>query len=354
MRKFHNRSPLSLNLIHQLNLVLYLFLVPPTSTQSYRYPLLLWLIFLALLLLFTILHHLSFRAGFLSSLWSKLAIKRKVIRTKGQKASDKRSGEFLSRRLTVGRGGGGGGGGAVGGKGKRKRNVVLPSNGQLMAGSVLVLLVAACCVVGADYIDPTTSAWNVGTSFFSKRQSGSGSDSLQIPQYTIGKSWWTSGSRFGLIGFALFPLVVLLALKAPPFAILSLKIFTHLHSDKLALLHRWSGRLIWLVTTIHVVLWTVQLFIDQRGDGEGRSMWFVVWIYDKFQWAVVGYAGMTGLMATSFKPIRQRAYEVSRGELLRDQCRLILARMSSTDSLDRTITVLLPLPRVSRRTHPLR
>lgn len=131
------------------------------------------------------------------------------------------------------------------------------------------------------------------------------------PSYTIEKAWWTSGSRNGLVAFCLFPLTVLFALKAPPFAVFSLSIFTNMFFDTLTLLHKWSGRLVWFVTALHVALWTVQLVKDKRGDTTNRTVFEVVWIYDKFIWGVVSFAALTALTVFSLAPIRKRFYEVS-------------------------------------------
>ncbi len=101
------------------------------------------------------------------------------------------------------------------------------------------------------------------------------------PQYTIYKAWWTAGGRAGIIAFCLLPLCVLFALKAPPFAIFALPFTTQIHFDKLSWLHRWSGRLIYLITLLHVVFWSVQLSRDTR-DLTGKHAFVYAWQYDKF------------------------------------------------------------------------
>lgn len=193
--------------------------------------------------------------------------------------------------------------------GRKKRSPILPSNAQVLSIALVGVLTAVLCVIGADYIAADTGTWDLGTSF-SKRQTAKRATTYATPLYNINKEWWTSGARFGLIAFALFPLVVVLALKQPPAAILSIRQFTHLHADKLQLLHRWVGRLIWLLTAIHVALWSVRLFKDQRSSTDTRSVWIVIWIYDKFQWAVVGFVAMTALIVLSMTFVRKRAYEV--------------------------------------------
>ena len=84
-----------------------------------------------------------------------------------------------------------------------------------------------------------------------------------------------------MIAFALFPLCVLFTLKGTPFALLSLPFTFQLHFDKLAFLHRWTGRIIWLLTTSHVVLWSVELLKDRRPDTD-KLAYTYAWAYSKF------------------------------------------------------------------------
>jgi len=84
------------------------------------------------------------------------------------------------------------------------------------------------------------------------------------------------------MAFALFPLCVLFALKAPPVALLALPFTVQLFNDKLAFLHRWSGRLVWFVTALHITLWGVQLGNDKRGKDNPSSAWSFAFDYDKF------------------------------------------------------------------------
>lgn len=253
------------------------------SSPSYRYAYFLWFVLIALVVIYSLLHHAGAGRGALGAWWSKHLMRRRVLRAGKASAAAPAGGPL----------------------GKKRRPKVMPSNAQIASIAVVGALSALLCVVGADYIAAGSSTWDLGTSF-TKRASSN----LALPNYNISKTWWTSGSRFGLIAFALMPLVVLFALKAPPFALLALRAFTHLHADKLALLHRWTGRIVWLFTTLHVALWTVELLKDSRNDGSGRSVWDVAWLYSKFIWAVVGYAGMTGLIVLSIKSIRKRVYEL--------------------------------------------
>lgn len=80
--------------------------------------------------------------------------------------------------------------------------------------------------------------------------------------------------------------------------------------EQTALMHRWSGRIIWLVTTAHVVTWTYQLFIDK--DPFGRPVFYGAWIYWRFKMGAVAYVFLCLVVAMSFNPLRKRFYEVRR------------------------------------------
>lgn len=186
----------------------------------------------------------------------------------------------------------------LGSKKPGARSTTLPSNAIIVSISIIFIAAAALCVVGPDYITPSTSVLNFANT---KRD-------LSGPTYTISKAFWTSGSRFGIIAFALTPLVVLLALKAPPIALLAWRPLTHLYFDKLATFHKAVAWLIWGLTTIHVALWTVQLFYDKRN---GDAVWFIAWTSYRFIFGAIAYASMTAIIVLSLKPIRKSGYEVS-------------------------------------------
>ena len=90
----------------------------------------------------------------------------------------------------------------------------------------------------------------------------------------------------GLIAFTLIPLCVLIALKAPPFALFALPFSLQLHSDKLAWVHRWLGRLIYICTVAHVATWSVQLARDHRGGTKSGPAWKYMFIYPRFIFAI--------------------------------------------------------------------
>ena len=172
------------------------------------------------------------------------------------------------------------------------RNRALPNNRIVLVFSVLTCITLILCLVGVDYLTPSAP-------FFSLHYPSNGH---------INKSFWTSAARFGDMAFALMPLAILFALKAPPFAILATRFFTQLAWDKLIVLHRWSGWLIFSLTTLHVVLWTVQLAKDQYN---GRQVFFAVWSSPRFVFGAVAYVAMTALMLLSTRRMRKNHYQVS-------------------------------------------
>ncbi|KAG8690016.1 hypothetical protein FRC11_014393, partial [Ceratobasidium sp. 423] len=195
----------------------------------------------------------------------------------------------------------------------------------LIAVTILFVAAALLCCVGPDYISPYTRLWDLKSNLtapelvrrdfmeafrdMEKRAPIASTPTTRQPAYTIPKAWWTAGGRTGIIAFSLFPLCVLFALKAPPFAVFALPFTTQMHFDKLALLHRWSGRIIWVITTIHVATWGVQLGRDERHGVAGGIAWDYVWQYPLFIYGLVGYILMTLLVALSLSPIRTKYYE---------------------------------------------
>jgi hypothetical protein len=233
----------------------------------------------AITLIYILAHHLRLSGGSLGAIFSRWSMKRHTI----------------------------------GSQKPGRRNRALPSNGALLSSAIIVIVSLVLCVVGADYIAPSSSVLDFSTSF--RRRAGTG------PATNIGKSFWSSGSRFGDMAFALIPLVILFAMKSAPVNILSLKALGNLHSDKLGVLHRAVAWLVWGITTVHVVLWTIQLFEDSRN---GTRAWIIMWTNYRFIFGCVAYAAMTGVMAFSLKTIRKNRYEVSRA--------LCMANTSSSTS----------------------
>jgi hypothetical protein len=248
------------------------------STTTYRYAYMLWLAVTLVAVVVAIAHITGRRTTVLTVIWRKYTLRRRTWRKQASLRAIQKS------------------------KQPHRQPYSLPSNAQLIAVIILFVAAALLCCVGPDYISPWTSMWDLKANLTSpllgrrdfmqafhdieKRAPIASTPTTRQPEYTIPKAWWTAGGRTGIIAFALFPLCVLFALKAPPFALFALPFTTQMHFDKLALLHRWSGRIIWIITTIHVATWGVQLGRDGR-HGKGGIAWDYVWVYPLFIYGLI-------------------------------------------------------------------
>ncbi|KAH7889238.1 ferric reductase like transmembrane component-domain-containing protein [Phlebopus sp. FC_14] len=262
------------------------------SAPSRRYSFLLWIAVVLVFLTFAILHWTGSRAGVLGAYWSKWSLRRRTWRKKHSLAVARKNNQ------------------------PHRQPPSLPSNAQLLSLTALLLACLTLAFVGPDYLSPDLKVWQIKTRrgishlAASPLQQLYDSSTFQpyMPQYTISKSLWSSSARTGQIAFALFPLCVLFALKAPPFAIFAIPFMIQIFFDKLAWLHRWSGRLIWFLTTIHVVLWSVQLARD-RNPTTGRLAYVDAWSYEPFIYGWIAFALLTLTIILSIHPIRRNFYE---------------------------------------------
>ncbi|THU90704.1 hypothetical protein K435DRAFT_968535 [Dendrothele bispora CBS 962.96] len=249
------------------------------SDNSRRYAYILWICVGLIFLIGCLLHWTKFRGGYLGAMWSKWGIRRRTLR-------------FRVNSSTPG------------------HPVSLPSNGQLLCLATLSVVVLLLSFLGPDYISPTVGVFDLSSSGLSARDTAYDvSWFVQFqPQYTINKNWWTAGGRTGIIAFALLPLCILFVLKAPPFALFALPFTVQIHFDKLSWLHRWSARLIWFITTLHVTLWSVQLALDRR-PSTGKPGYTYAWQYQKFIFGWIAFALMTLLVFSSSRSLRKSHYE---------------------------------------------
>ncbi|KAI0035087.1 hypothetical protein K488DRAFT_44124 [Vararia minispora EC-137] len=252
------------------------------SSPSRRVTYIVWIVIGALVLIYAAWHALSPRGGPLRARWHKWALRRRTWRKQHSLAAANKNGQ------------------------PHRQPVPLPSNAQLFCLAVIIIVTFCFMFVGPDYLAPSASLWH-----WERRRA----DSYTLdtfyplqPQYTIGKAWWTSGGRAGLIAFALFPLCVLFALKAPPFALFANPWTINLHFDKLSWLHRWVGRLIWFVSAVHTALWSVELAKDKRAN-TGHIAYAYAWGYTKFVYAWIAFGFLTALIVFSLRPFRERFYE---------------------------------------------
>ncbi|KAF5365736.1 hypothetical protein D9758_003291 [Tetrapyrgos nigripes] len=253
------------------------------SDNSRRYAYILWMCIGLIFFVGCLLRWVNYKGGYLGAKWSKWAIRRRTWRGKSFRQRSARSG-------------------------KPGYPVSLPSNGQLLGLAALPIIVFLLSFLGPDYISPSVGVFDLRSTGLSARAYDVSWFVQFQPQYTINKNWWTSGGRTGIIAFALLPLCVLFALKAPPFAIFALPFTTQIHFDKLSWLHRWSARLIWFITLLHVVLWSVQLLLDRR-ESTGKIGYTYAWQYQKFIFGWIAFSLMTLLVFSSSRPLRKSHYE---------------------------------------------
>ncbi|KIJ68920.1 hypothetical protein HYDPIDRAFT_79795 [Hydnomerulius pinastri MD-312] len=262
------------------------------SVPSRRYSFLLWLAVVLIFLVFAILHWTGSRGGLIGAYWTKWTLRRRTWRKKHSLARARRTDQ------------------------PHRQPISLPPNAQLLCLSVLTLACLALAFVGPDYIAPDLKVWQIqarrslshSTTVRPQESYDTSTFDPYLPQYTISKSFWSSSARTGQIAFALFPLCVLFALKAPPFAIFAVPFMIQIFFDKLAWLHRWSGRLIWFLTSIHVVLWSIQLARD-RNPTTGRVAYIYAFTYTPFIYGWIAFALLSLIVFLSIHPIRRRFYE---------------------------------------------
>lgn len=282
---FHNPNPSTPAFINDFQWINSYLVIHKMSTPSYRYSFILWIILVFFTLIFAIMHWTGSRGGFIGAAWSKWALRRRTWRKRHALQQAAREGK------------------------PHKQPFSFPSNAQMLSLLFLFVIPLALCVAGPDYIAPATKLWDL-THNLTRRADITDRDMMyhllpravastattRSPEYTIPKAWWTIGGRTGIIAFALFPLVTLFSLKSPPFAVFAIPFFLQIHFDKLARLHRWTGRLIWFIVTVHVVTWGVQLGRDKRGTGNRKlkdaSAWFFVWQYPLFIEGVIVSLGI--------------------------------------------------------------
>jgi hypothetical protein len=214
------------------------------SHPSRRYSYILWILIGVVFFVVAFLHLTGASTGVIGARWNKWALRRRTVRKQ-------------HARMIAWKSGG------------TPKPYSLPPNGQILSLGGLLATTLVLCLVGPDYIFPEAGI----TQFFRRELKTADGTPFKIsdffPQYSIHKAWWTSANRTGTIAFALFPLCILFGLKQPPFALFANPFTLQFHFDKLVWLHRWTGRLIWFVTLLHVTFWSVQLVNDKRDD-QGR------------------------------------------------------------------------------------
>lgn len=269
-------------------------MVHSMSTPSYRVAFALWIIIASFFLIGTVVRLLGTSRPFWFAHWSKWALRRRTWRKNAGKKEAERTGK------------------------PHRQPTPLPSNSQLLSLVFIFILSMILCFVGPDYLAsprpegipdvfPPSQVEQTRQRGF-KRAVNRTEVEEYVAYYTINKSWWTVAGRTGNIAFALFPLCILFALKAAPFALFALPYTTQFSFDKLSTLHRWVGRLIYFITVIHVLSWSIQL-ATTKDPVDGRTSYVYAWLYGPFVWGWVAFVPFTVLMASTFRFFRYNFYE---------------------------------------------
>lgn len=272
------------------------------SIPSHRYLYVMWFIFVTFIAFLSILHHTHLGdSTFLGAWWTKIATKNRVIKS-GNKNQSRMVG------------------------GKKRKVYTFPSIGRMLLLLGFFALPVLLTLIGADYIKPTDSMFNVTSSFPPQYPNGRlpinsrrsfiptflstlpDQDQFSTSNRSLSKrllwgigpypsvttipsgitlpyrTWWTAGGRTGCFTNALTPFVLILALKQVPFAFLSLNVFGGYAFDRLSFLHKWGGRIVWLFAAFHVATWSVQLYQDTAFQS---NIWGFVFMWQKFRWGFV-------------------------------------------------------------------
>ncbi|CDU22660.1 uncharacterized protein SPSC_01290 [Sporisorium scitamineum] len=210
----------------------------------------------------------------------------------------------------------------------QRRIFTFPSFGRIVLLFFMLTVPIVLTLVGADFIGPNVSVFDFSQSWPSQTTNMAGLSRRSMhtlhkrvqwgqgtyphvttypPYLTLPyRTWWTSGDRTGDITMGLVPIVLIMALKQVPFALLSTRFFGGYSFDRLSFLHKWGGRIIWLFGTAHLVTWCIQLNKDTR---IGEPVWSFVFMWTKFRWGWVSYGFLTAMIVLSIGPIRNRFYE---------------------------------------------
>ncbi|EIM22023.1 hypothetical protein WALSEDRAFT_68507 [Wallemia mellicola CBS 633.66] len=110
--------------------------------------------------------------------------------------------------------------------------------------------------------------------------------------------------RTGVIAFVLTPLLVILGLKVPPFAIFAFKWFTNLHFDKALFFHFITGFTVWAFSFAHTVLWIQHAW--PRRDESG--VWNQIWSSKMNSSGFMALLFLSLILLLSIPPIRTKFY----------------------------------------------
>lgn len=242
------------------------------SKNSYVYMYIFWLLVFLVFFLLACANWSGVRDSAIGARWAKWALRRRTWRKKHTLKKNEADAKRLGIPVSA----------------LHRQPKSLPSNAQILSAVGLSVVVLLVCFLVPDYINPDVELFE-----FSSKTKRALTQTIDyntmwrfLAHYDISKSWWTAAARTGGVAFSLFPLVVVLALKAPPFAVFAIPGLVAYSHDKMIRLHRYVGRLVWFVTLLHVLFWVVQVLRDRRAL-TGKLVFAYVWQYQKFRFAWV-------------------------------------------------------------------
>lgn len=295
------------------------------SFPSWRYSYYFWFILAALFAVWVAFHQLHLRGGAAGAFLRRVGMRKLSF---GNKTAGLAPGDVTSLK---------------------RPSWTSPTVGQMFGLALMLVFTFCLCYIGPDFINPrecmfggacqyhpvngdnATSQFRRRTDFvkraseammegatsmhqlYKRRRARYGwsvlsDDLLSGPNFTIDKNFWASANRVGLIGYAFLPLSVALALKQWPMNLLATPFLTNFHIDKTMFWHKWIGRLVWVLSTVHGGLWSKQLFIDLNPWNE--PTWNTSWRWHRLLAGGIAYFALTAMVLFSFKPLRTRFYEI--------------------------------------------
>lgn len=118
---------------------------------------------------------------------------------------------------------------------------------------------------------------------------------------------WSKAARCGDMAFGIWPLVIVCALESTSSSPVVRWLGLRIEWISRISWHRLFAFLVYALTTLHVILWTVQFARDVI---KGELAWYVVYSYPNLRVGCAAYAAFTLLMFGGSDRLRKRHYEV--------------------------------------------
>ena len=119
-----------------------------------------------------------------------------------------------------------------------------------------------------------------------------------IACFVVGAELFHNSNRPGFIALSQLPVIMLLSIKSPLPLPLFLPTLSYEHYN---FLHRWAGRTLFILVTVHGTMWLNQYI--------KAGAWDQVWS-DMSKTGMWAFAMMCGIVITSLKPVRRKCYQL--------------------------------------------